>query len=120
MRIFFDVGVAVRAVQNAVNAQMKLVAIHPNTLAGAILQRLVAMARQAIRLRVQARSSPSQHPRQRCGRQNDRSTPTPPGPALTRIRFHSTTLPRRRTVLAPEEATTSLPGPLLQTSRNGE
>ena len=50
MRIFLDVGVAVVALQAAVNAGTEFVAVDGDAVAGGVLHGLVAMAGQAIRL----------------------------------------------------------------------
>ena len=53
MRIFLDSGVAIAALQAAVDAGMKLRRIHTYTVPGCILQARVRMAGEAIRLRIQ-------------------------------------------------------------------
>ena len=55
MRILLDVHVAIVALQAAVNAVAKRLSIHGDAVSVRVLHRRVAMARQAIRLRIEPR-----------------------------------------------------------------
>ena len=67
MRIVLDGGVAIAALQAAVDTRMKLRRVHGNTVPRRILQPLVRMASQAIRLR----RSRSRRRKQKCGCNKD-------------------------------------------------
>jgi hypothetical protein len=51
MRIFLDGGMAIATFENAVYACAKLLRIHTDTMSGGVLQGLVRMAGETIRLR---------------------------------------------------------------------
>jgi hypothetical protein len=61
MGIFLDGGVAIGAAEAAVHARMELIAIDADALTGRILQRLVRMAGETVRLREEEGGKTKEH-----------------------------------------------------------